>query len=88
MVPSMLRGEDYDAYSGVKYAVLQVVDYAKEKKIIEFDADINSLKADYMVCNFFSKLVENNRLDNFSGFFEGSTILKAKWINHKINTIR
>ena len=68
MVPSMLRGEDYDAYSGVKYAVLQVVDYAKEKKIIEFDADINSLKADYMVCNFFSKLVENNRLDNFSGF--------------------
>ena len=68
MVPSMLRGEDYYAYSGVKYAVLQVVDYAKEKKIIEFDADINSLKADYMVCNFFSKLVENNRLDNFSGF--------------------
>ena len=68
MVPSTLRGEDYYAYSGVKYAVLQVIDYAKEKKIVEFDANTNSLKADYIVGNFFSKLVENNRLDNFSGF--------------------
>ncbi len=68
MVPSMLRDDDYHAYIGVKCAILQVIEYAKEKKIVEFDADINALKADYIVGKFFARLVENNRLDNFSGF--------------------
>jgi len=36
------HNKDHFAYSGVKYAILQVMDSAKEKKIVEFDADIYS----------------------------------------------